>query len=383
MKATRLFLEFFNNEKAGGFVLIACTLFSLLLANSVFGDTYLHFWHTSIAGNSLAHWINDGLMAIFFLLIGLELERELYIGELSSLKNALLPVLAAIGGMLVPAGFHLAFNHGSETQAGFGIPMATDIAFSLGVLSLFSKRVPFALKVFLTALAIVDDLGAIIIIALFYSKAILLNNLGIAFGIFAAMLVLNRLRVHNLLPYLIGGVAMWYFFLHSGIHATIAGVLLAFAIPFGDGGENSPSYLLQHWLHKPVSFGILPIFALANTAIVLGGGWQEELFSKNSLGIFTGLVIGKPMGILIFSALAVFLKFTSLPENTSWRHLAGAGFLAGIGFTMSIFVTLLAFEAAALVKASQISVLAASLTAGILGAIWLRWMVKPEGQVGQ
>ncbi|HZX74352.1 MAG TPA: Na+/H+ antiporter NhaA, partial [Cyclobacteriaceae bacterium] len=269
MRLTPLFTEFFESEKAGSIILIACTLASLLIANSDFQIPYLNFWNYPAAGHDISHWVNDGLMTIFFLLIGLELEREIYIGELSSIKNALWPTIAALGGMVVPAGIYIYINYGTPTQSGMGIPMATDIAFAIGVLSLLGKRVPASLKVFLTALAVIDDLGAILIIAFFYSGGISLLYLSLALGIFLVLCILNRLKVYILLPYLIGGVAMWYCMLHSGVHATITGVMLAFAIPFSDGGESSISYKLQHWLHKPVSFLILPLFALANTCIVI------------------------------------------------------------------------------------------------------------------
>ena len=227
MKGTKLFTDFFNSEKSSGLVLIACTIFSLLLANSNFGTNYLELFQAQFAKHSLEHWINDGLMTIFFLLIGLELEREIYQGELSNLKDALLPIFGALGGMFVPAGIFLLLNYGTSTQSGAGIPMATDIAFALGILSLLGSRVPISLKVFLTALAVIDDLGAIIIIAIFYTKTLLWTNLFIALGIFTILLVFNRMKVRNLIPYLIGGIAMWYFMLHSGVHATITGVLLA------------------------------------------------------------------------------------------------------------------------------------------------------------
>ena len=300
MKLTKLFSDFFESEKAGGFLLIASTLSSLVLANSFLQSEYLTLWHYTIAGQSLEYWINDGLMAIFFLLIGLELEREMYRGELASIKNASLPIVAALGGMLVPASIFLLFNWGKSTQTGAGIPMATDIAFAIGILSLLGNRVPVSLKILLTAFAVIDDLGAIIVIAIFYTNQLYLTNLGIAFSIFAFLLLLNRLKVHNLIPYLIGGVGMWYFMLHSGVHSTITGVLLAFAIPFGKGDEKSPSYILQSFLHKPVAFFILPLFALANTCIIITHDWYAELTTANSIGILAGLVVGKPLGILLF-----------------------------------------------------------------------------------
>lgn len=375
---TKLFKEFFESEKAGGLILIGCTIISLLIANSSFGESYTHFFHTKVAGLSIEHWINDGLMAIFFLLIGLELEREIYKGELSNIKDALLPIFAAVGGMAVPAILFLAFNYGTPTQSGAGIPMATDIAFALGILSLLGNRVPLSLKVFLTALAVIDDLGAIIIIAVFYTKELLWTNLFIALGIFSVLLILNRLRVKSLIPYLIGGVAMWYFMLHSGVHATITGVLLAFAIPFGDGGEKSTSYVLQHLLHKPVAFVILPIFALANTAILFDGNIREILLENNSLGIALGLIVGKPLGIFLLSFLAVRFGFCKLPSDLDWKAIIGVGFLAGIGFTMSIFITLLAFDNNVVINNSKLVILLSSLTAGIIGFISLKLMLKPQ-----
>ena len=372
MKVTKLFKEFFDSEKSGGLTLIVCTIISLIIANSTFGADYQHFWQTQFQGHSIEHWVNDGLMVIFFLLIGLELEREIYIGELSKLKDALLPIFGAIGGMFVPAGLFLLFNYGTATQSGAGIPMATDIAFALGILSLLGNRVPTSLKVFLTALAVIDDLGAIIIIAIFYTKTLLWSNLFIALGIFALLLVFNRLKVRNLIPYLIGGVAMWYFMLHSGVHATITGVLLAFAIPFGNGGEKSTSYILQHFLHKPVAFIILPIFALANTAIVFSGDIAQTLTENNSLGIALGLIVGKPLGIFLLTFLAVSLGLCKLPTDLNWKSIFGVGLLAGIGFTMSIFISLLAFDNDTVINNSKLVILMSSFIAGTIGYFFLK-----------
>lgn len=382
MKLSKLFGEFFESEKAGGFILIGCTILSLVLANTSFSETYTGFWHLSIAGHSLEHWINDGLMAIFFLLIGLELEREIYKGELSNFRNALLPVIGAAGGMLVPAGIYLLFTFGTVNQPGAGIPMATDIAFAIGMLSLLGNRVPPALKIFLTALAVIDDLGAILVIAFFYSKGIILVNLGIALGIFGLLLLMNRLKVYRLWPYLLGGVVMWYYMLNSGVHATITGVLLAFAIPFGDGGEKSISYKLQHFLHKPVSFFILPVFALANTCILIQTGWLHQLGSAGSIGIFMGLAIGKPLGIFLCCFAAVSAGICSLPQHVQWKHLLGAGMLAGIGFTMSIFITLLAYNDAAQITHAKIAILVTSLIAAVAGLSWLSFSLpkKPSAE---
>ncbi|UUC47121.1 Na+/H+ antiporter NhaA [Flavobacterium cerinum] len=373
MKATKLFTEFFNNEKSSGIVLIFCTVISLLLANSGLQEAYESIWHFKLGSHSFEHWINDGLMTIFFFLIGLELEREIYKGELSNIKNALLPIFAAMGGMLVPAGIYMIFNHGTLTQSGAGIPMATDIAFALGVLSLLGSRVPLSLKVFLTALAVIDDLGAILVIAIFYTDHLSVMNLGIALGIMAVLFVFNRLKVNNPFPYLLGGVLMWYFMLNSGIHATITGVLLAFVVPFGDGGKKTISYKMQHALHKPVAFFILPLFALANTAIVIGNDWVEGLMHENSIGIFLGLVVGKPLGIFLFSFFVVAIGLCKLPEDLRWKQILATGFLAGIGFTMSIFITLLAFkDQPEDVTISKIAILISSLVAGLIGFAFLK-----------
>jgi len=383
MILTRLFKEFFDSEKAGGLILVFVTVLSLALANSAWQTDYINFWQFDLGGHSIVHWINDGLMVIFFLLIGLELEREIYRGELSDLKNASLPIFGAIGGMLIPAGLFLIFNFGTDMQSGAGIPMATDIAFAIGILSLLGSRVPSSLKIFLTAFAIIDDLGAIIIIAIFYTTSIAFVNLFIALGVFGFLLVLNRLKVYNLIPYLIGGVIMWYFMLHSGVHATITGVLLAFAIPFGSGKEKSPSYILQHVLHKPVAFIILPVFAIANTCITIGDSWQSALGQTNSLGIIVGLVIGKPLGIWLFSYIGVGLGLCALPTDLKWKNIIGAGFLGGIGFTMSIFIALLAFDNAEIINNSKIAIIIASIIAGAIGFIFLKMTLKKPIEDGE
>ncbi|GEC79142.1 Na+/H+ antiporter NhaA [Flavobacterium aquatile] len=378
MKVTKLFKHFFESEKAGGFTLIICTIVSLFLANSFLSESYLHFWHTQFSEHSLEHWVNDGLMTIFFLLIGLELERELYKGELSTVRNALLPLSAAIGGMLVPAGLYMFLNYGEDTQSGFGIPMATDIAFALGILSLLGNRVPLSLKVFLTALAVIDDLGAILIIAIFYTKSLIWTNLIISLSIFALLCVFNRIKVRNLIPYLIGGVFMWYFMLNSGVHATITGVLLAFAIPFGNGNKKSTSYILQHSLHYPVAFIILPLFALANTAIVINTDWHQALTHHYTLGIALGLIVGKPVGIFLFTYLSTKFKICSLPEDLNWKSIFGVSFMGGIGFTMSIFITLLAFSDVEHIDNSKIMILVSSLVAGLIGFLYLKFVLKKE-----
>lgn len=385
-KLSSTFSSFFKSEKAGGIVIIVATLVSLALANSPLSTAYLAIWHVEIAGLSIEHWVNDGLMAIFFLLIGLELERELYNGELSNFKHALLPLVAALGGIGVPAALHFSLNTGSATQAGVGIPMATDIAFALGVLALVGSQVPASLKIFLTALAVMDDLAAIIVIALFYTADLSAWYLGAALVVLAILAIMNRvIRVMALSPYLIGGALLWFLMLKSGVHATIAGVLLAFAIPFSakEDDAESPSHRLEHRLHMPVAFLILPIFALANTAIALSPDWTQSLFSANSLGIMLGLLFGKPLGITLMSFAAVAIGICRLPLDLGWRHIAGAGMLGGIGFTMSIFVANLAFPGEAqLINASRIAILMGSLCAGILGFLWLKVFGKPNNDKG-
>jgi len=379
MRLTHIFSEFFRSEKTGGMLLLGCTVVSVLLANTPLSDSYVAFWHRSIDLSfpsfrhafTLKDWINDGLMAVFFLLVGLEIKREFYQGELSGVRKALLPALAAAGGMIVPASIHLFLNRGTPTHAGFGIPMATDIAFALGVLSLLGSRVPPSLKVFLTALAIIDDLGAIVVIAVFYTQDISLIYLGCSLGIFAVLLVLQRLNVRQLAAFVLPGVLLWYCMVQSGVHPTIAGVLLAFAIPSGADDAHSPSYRLQRVLHMPVAFIVLPVFALANTGIHFEQNWHLSFLEPNSLGILSGLVMGKPVGIVLFSACAVATGLCALPEDTDWRQVLGAGVLAGIGFTMSIFVANLAFTDAHLVNSSVIAVLASSVVAGLGGFLFL------------
>ncbi|OOV16873.1 Na+/H+ antiporter NhaA [Flavobacterium sp. LM4] len=378
MKLTKTFKAFFENEKSGGLLLLFVTILSLTLANSSFQTDYITLWEKDWGGHSINHWINDGLMTIFFLLIGLELEREIYHGELSSIKNASLPMIAALGGMLVPAALFLALNYGTATQNGAGIPMATDIAFAIGILSLLGNKVPVSLKVFLTALAVIDDLGAIIVIAIFYTSSIAFINLAIALGIWGLLFVLNRMKINNLIPYLIGGVAMWYFMLNSGVHATITGVILAFVIPFGDGGKKSSSYKLQHFLHKPVAFLILPLFAIANTCIAIESDWHEGLNHTNTFGIVLGLVVGKPLGILLFSFIGVNAGFCALPKKLKWSHILGAGMLGGIGFTMSIFITVLAFKDPEIIVFSKIAILIASVLSGIFGFVYLKFILSKK-----
>jgi NhaA family Na+:H+ antiporter len=389
MPTTRLltdtFHRFFDSEKSGAMLLVIETAISVVLTNSVFGTSYIALWQSEFLGLTLEHWINDGLMAIFFLMIGLELERELYVGELSIVRNALLPTFAALGGTLAPALIHYGFNAELPTQAGIGIPMATDIAFALGALALLGTRIPPALKVFVVAFAVIDDLIAIIMIALFYTDNVALHYLAGSLAVFVGLLCLNRIfRVASLPIYLLGGVVMWILMLKSGVHATAAGVMLAFAIPFWSRSEQepSPSHQLENFLHKPVAFLVLPLFALANTGIVFGENWALELTGPNSMGVILGLVIGKPLGVALLSAVAVTIGICTLPTDVRRRHLMGAGMLGGIGFTISIFITNLAFgEQVELVNASKIAVFTASLMAGVIGLLWLRFFCEhPENK---
>jgi Na+:H+ antiporter, NhaA family len=384
-----LFKNFFTSEKAGGFILIACTAISLTIANTGIGEAYINFWHTHLNLSffnidldlSLEHWINDGLMAVFFLLVGLEIERELYVGELASFKRALLPIVAAIGGMAIPALIHYSFNAGTPTVAGFGIPMATDIAFSLGILSLLGNKVPVALKIFLTALAIIDDLGAITVIALFYTDNFSIVYLLSALGLFLIMFFAGRLTVHSLWFYIPSGIIMWYLMMKSGVHASIAGVLLAFAIPFHKEDAKNTSYHLQHSLHYPVAYAILPVFAFANTAIHLPNNMMTGLMSSNSLGILLGLVVGKFIGIFAVSYLAVKLKLASLSRGLHWKHIAGVALLGGIGFTMSIFITNLAYSDGETIINSKISIIVASLIASVAGYLLLKYFMSSAKRV--
>lgn len=388
---TKLFKEFFDSERTGGYLLIICTAVSLTIANSPLSSAYAALFKTKIGFDIASfsmnypvyHWINDLLMAVFFLLVGLEIERELYIGELSDIRKALLPIFAAVGGMLVPALIHFSFNAGTETQSGFGIPMATDIAFAIGMLSLLGSKVPASIKVFLTALAIIDDLGAIIMIAAFYSQGFSAVYFFLAMGIFVMLLIFNRLGVNKLLLYLIPGIFMWYFMHESGVHATITGVLLAFAIPFRDGSESSISYKLQHFLHKPVALIIIPLFALANTGISITPELLGGLSSGNSIGIILGLFLGKPAGVFLLTFIAVKMGINKLPGDVKWAHILGAGMLAGIGFTMSIFISMLAFDNSLTIDTSKVAILCASALSCIAGIVMLSlaWRYSNHKQI--
>lgn len=384
MELSKYFQQFFHNSKSSGIVLIICVLISLLIANSSLSNGFQNLLDSKFGFEavhldySVSVWVNDGLMAIFFLLVGLEIKRELLEGELSDIKKASLPIIAAVGGMLIPALIYFGFNHNTDFKNGWAIPMATDIAFSLAIISLLGKSVPNSLKIFLSALAIVDDLGAILVIALFYTDQIDWMSLGICAGITGLLIILNKNGVKNLIFYIIPGLFLWYFMHHSGIHATIAGVILAFTIPTNiSETEISPLEKLEEKLHIPVSFVIMPLFALANTNI----SFQKEIFegfvNPLSLGIIGGLFIGKVLGINLFSMIAIKLKWSELPAFSGWREMIGIGFLAGIGFTMSIFVSLLAFpNEIEIQNISKISILIASVLSGIVGYFILKFKKK-------
>jgi NhaA family Na+:H+ antiporter len=424
-KLTYPFQEFLHKEASGGILLIICTIIALIWANSPFAESYHHLWHTylnlDIGGTglkySLHHWINDGLMAVFFFVVGLEIKRELLVGELSSLKKASLPIAAALGGMIFPALIYILFNAGTEGSSGWGIPMATDIAFVVGILALLGKRVPLSLKIFILALAIVDDIGAVLVIAIFYTSQTSFISLLIAAGLLILLIIMNRIGVRNLLVYTIVGIALWLAFLKSGVHATVAGVLLAFTIPAssrintkkftdetkylindfndaGDHGDNvltneerlsivdqienncekilTPLQRFEHGLHPWVSFFIMPIFALANAGVSIGSGFLSSVSNPVSVGIILGLFIGKQVGIFVFSYLAVKLKIASKSEDVSWRKIYAAAILGGIGFTMSLFIANLAFGTGDSLDIAKVGILSGSLISGIVGFLILK-----------
>ncbi len=375
MNLSLYFKKFFNNSQSSGIILIFCVLISLLIANSSAAENFQHFLDQEVGTHlfgleyPVSIWINDGLMAVFFLLVGLEIKRELVEGELSSFKNASLPIFAAVGGMLVPAAIYSIFNTGTEYSNGWGIPMATDIAFSLAIISMLGKKIPNSIKIFLAALAIVDDLGAILVIAIFYTEQIHWSYLLLSFGVTALLFILNFLKVTKTIFYIIPGLFLWYFLHHSGIHATIAGVLLAFSIPTNASNvEISPLEKLEHQLHIPVSFLIMPIFALTNTNITFSSEMVAGVTSTLGLGIICGLVLGKLIGINLFSLIAIKLKLSSLPQNSNWLQMIGVGLLAGIGFTMSIFIALLSFKGEIPIQdEAKFAILIASFIAAIAG----------------
>ncbi len=428
------FAEFFHAETSGAVVLLAATILALLIANSPWYEAMQSLFHTEIGifigqwgfSLSLLHWIDDGLMALFFFVVGLEIKREILVGELAEKRKAVLPILAAIGGMVVPAAVYLVFNAGGPGVDGWGVPMATDIAFALGILALLGSRVPLGLRVFLTALAIADDIGAILVIALFYTAEVSLIWLGVVAALFVVLVILGRLGVDSRWPYAIVGIALWAAMLASGVHATIAGVLVALTIPASarldpleftrrtreslEGietaavpGEHTlvdaaradtcvgirkdalhtmaPLQRMESALHPWTTFVILPLFALGNAGVrLVGVNVGELLASQVSLGIMCGLVVGKPVGIFAMTWLAVRLRVADLPEGTSWLHILGAGVLGGIGFTMSLFVANLAFAGGAQTAAAKAAILIASVAAGCIGYALLRFMVPPVNE---
>ncbi|MGE8290907.1 MAG: Na+/H+ antiporter NhaA [Sphingobacterium sp.] len=386
-----VFREFLKSSFAGGIILFSCVILALIVANTSLYGSVMDFLLREVGLEtdnihlkySWLLWINDGLMAIFFLLVGLEIKREIVEGELSSASKAVLPILAAVGGALLPAAIYFVINkYAADTAHGWGIPMATDIAFALAVITLLGNKVPASLKIFLAALAIVDDLLAILVIALFYSSGIHATYLFIALGIFAFLIILNKLGVKALWAYLIPGVFIWYFIHHSGIHATIAGVLVAMTLPTTPDEKESPLEKLEHLLTKPVNFIIIPLFAFANTLIPIHAEMVGGLTSKLGLGIIAGLIAGKSIGIFVICFIAKKMKIAQLPEGASWPQIFGVGLLGGIGFTMSIFISILSFNDAFLIEEAKFAVLIASLCAGILGYTLLRLADNSKSNLG-
>ena len=378
---------FFQLESAGGLVLMATTVLAMVVANTPARPLYEQLLRLEFSvklGNlglakPLLLWINDGLMAIFFLLVGLELKRELVEGHLASVRRAILPGFAAVGGMLLPAVFYSALNWGDPAaMRGWAIPTATDIAFALGVLSLLGRGVPPALKAFLLSVAIFDDLGAVLIIAFFYTAKISLPALAVAAAVIAGLAVLNRTGVRRIAPYILLGVVLWVAVLKSGVHATLAGVAVAAFIPLRTSTSESPLKHLEHTLHPWVAFGIMPVFAFANAGVPLAGLSLKDLLNPVPLGILTGLFLGKQIGILLFSRLAVLVGVASLPSGARWRELYGVAILCGIGFTMSLFIASLAFEQGGLAYSGteRLGILLGSLLSGVVGYVVLKWMLR-------
>jgi Na+:H+ antiporter, NhaA family len=384
----RPFKEFLAAKITGGYILLLGVIIALVLVNSPLKDSFHHLF-TAVLGIQIGHltfthdlhfWINDGLMAIFFLLVGLEIKRELIEGELSDFKKSSLPILSALGGMIVPAAIYALFNYGGIGANGWGIPMATDIAFAVAILSILGKRIPLSLKIFLTALAIVDDLGAILVIAFFYTQSLAFNYLFYSLIVLIILYLLNISRVKSIMMYVPFGILLWYFIYKSGIHATIAGVLFAFMIPTNKGKNMSPLEQLEHILNKPVSYLIMPLFALSNTDIIFSAESWQALRNPIGIGIVGGLLFGKVIGIVSFAYLSIKLKLSSLPTGTNWKQLIGAGFLGGIGFTMSIFIALLSFPETEMQSISKFAILFASITSGLVGYLILRTGAEVENK---
>jgi NhaA family Na+:H+ antiporter len=386
-RLVRPFQRFVKAEASGGILLIGCTAVALVSANSPWSGSYFHLWHTDptfglggkLLSEPLHFWINDGLMALFFLLVGLEIKRETLVGELASFRKAALPIAAALGGMIVPAGLYALLNQGGLGASGWGIPMATDIAFALGVLALLGDRVPTSLKVFLAALAIADDIGAVLVIAFFYTDQISWISLGVGGLFFGALIAANRAGARHPLVYAVLGLGLWLAFLPSGIHATVAGVLLAVTIParqpvcssdFPARGE-SPMLRFEHALMPWNKYVIMPVFALANAGVVLGAGAVRSLANPISLGVICGLVLGKPVGIVLFSWLATRIRVAAMLDGISWRQILGVGMLGGIGFTMSLFIANLAFGETPALETAKVGILTASVASAMAGAVVL------------
>ncbi|AXB31191.1 Na+/H+ antiporter NhaA [Vibrio campbellii] len=374
--------DFFKMESAGGILLVIAAAIAMTIANSPLGESYQAMLHTYVFGMSVSHWINDGLMAVFFLLIGLEVKRELLEGALKSKETAIFPAIAAVGGMLAPALVYVAFNAGDpEAISGWAIPAATDIAFALGIMALLGKRVPISLKVFLLALAIIDDLGVVVIIALFYTGDLSTMALLVGFVMTGVLFMLNAKEVTKLTPYMIVGAILWLAVLKSGVHATLAGVVIGFAIPLkGKKGEHSPLKHMEHALHSYVAFGILPLFAFANAGISLEGVSMSGLTSMLPLGIALGLLVGKPLGIFSFSWAAVKLGIAKLPQGVNFIHIFAVSVLCGIGFTMSIFISSLAFANVSpeFDTYARLGILMGSTTAAIIGYALLHFSLPKK-----
>jgi len=390
VRLVRLFQEFARQEASGGILLIACTAVALIWANSPWSGSYFHLWHTdpsfgfggSLLSKPLHFWINDGLMALFFLLVGLEIKRETLVGELASFRKAALPIAAALGGMIVPAGLYALFNQSGPGAAGWGIPMATDIAFALGVLALLGDRVPVSLKVFLAALAIADDIGAVLVIAFFYTAQISWISLAVGGLFFVALIAANRAGARHPLIYVALGLGLWVAFWQSGIHATVAGVLLATTIPARHRDNSvhaeSPMLRFEHALMPWNKYVIMPVFALANAGVLLGAGAARSLADPIGVGVICGLVLGKPIGIVLFSSLATRSRIATMLDGISWRQIVGVGLLGGIGFTMSLFIANLAFGDAPALETAKVAILAASVISGAAGAVVL-FRTGPRG----
>ncbi|MGX5706643.1 Na+/H+ antiporter NhaA [Brucella anthropi] len=379
--------NFLDSESSGGLLLIASAAAALLVANSQFSEAYFGALHAYLGPLSVQHWVNDALMAVFFLMVGLEIKREMVDGHLSSWPRRILPGAAAAAGMAVPALVYLAFNLNNGAAHGWAIPAATDIAFALGVISLLGPRVPTSLKVFLAALAIIDDLGAVIVIGLFYTTGVSLMDLGLAAAVVAALVSLNLSGVKRLTPYLLLGLVLWFFTYRSGVHATIAGVLLALTIPIKRTPakpeatvSESPLHLLEHSLIKPVSFIIVPIFGFANAGVSFSGLGMEAFFAPVTMGVAAGLAIGKLVGIFGAVLLLVKTGIVGLPAGASWPQMLGTTLLCGIGFTMSLFISLLAFDDVLLQNEAKIGILIGSLVAGLAGFIVLRFSKRADGR---